>query len=110
MSPVIEQKRSVLEEICRRFHVIRLEVFGSATGPEFDEQSSDLDFLVEFDDVPPGGRFDAYFGLHFDAYFGLHRALRDLFSRPVDLVEPDGMRNPYFMRRVNESRRLVYAP
>jgi predicted nucleotidyltransferase len=102
MSSVIEQKRSVLEEICRRFHVIRLEVFGSATGPEFDEQSSDLDFLVEFDDVPPGGRFDAY--------FGLHRALRDLFSRPVDLVEPDGMRNPYFIRRVNESRRLVYAP
>ena len=102
MSPVIEQKRSVLEEICRRFHVIRLEVFGSATGPEFDEQSSDLDFLVEFDDVPPGGRFDAY--------FGLQRALCDLFGRPVDLVEPDGMRNPYFIRRVNESRRLVYAP
>jgi predicted nucleotidyltransferase len=27
-------------------------VFGSATGSDFDEESSDIDLLVEFEDVP----------------------------------------------------------
>ena len=81
--------------------VARLEVFGSAAEGDFDEQRSDLDFLVEFGEVPPGDRFDTF--------FGLQRALAELFARPVDLVEAGAPRNPYFIRRMNETRRLVYA-
>jgi hypothetical protein len=35
--------------------------------------------------------------------------LVSLFGRSVDLVEPGGMRNPYFINRVNETRRMIYA-
>jgi hypothetical protein len=98
---IIDSRRRALEDICRRFHVSRLEVFGSAADGTFDETRSDLDFLVEFRGVPDSERFDTYFGL-------LH-ALEALFGRRVDLVEPGAMRNPYFIRRVNESRRVVYA-
>ena len=33
---------------CRRNNVRRLDLFGSAVGPNFDPRTSDLDFLVEF--------------------------------------------------------------
>ncbi len=97
---IIEHQRE-LASICRRFHVARLELFGSAATDEFDPQRSDFDFLVTFGDVPAGQRFDTF--------FGLQEALRELFGRPVDLVEAGAPRNPYFNRRLNESRRLVYA-
>jgi hypothetical protein len=45
----------VLPELCRRFHVRRLDLFGSAaTGHNFDPVRSDLDFLVSFEPLPPG--------------------------------------------------------
>lgn len=101
MNSIIALHRQALAKTCRRFHVARLEIFGSAAEGGFDEQRSDLDFLVEFGEVPHGERFDAF--------FGLQRALVELFGRHVDLVEAGALRNPYFIRRVNETRRVVYA-
>ncbi len=100
MNSIIAEHAEALAEICRRFHVARLEVFGSVTSDEFDEARSDLDFLVDF---------SATVASRFDSFFRLQRALSELFGRPVDLVEDGASRNPYFIRRLNESRRLVYA-
>ena len=52
MSPVLEPYRQQIEASCRRFHVRRLEVFGSALRDDFDRARSDVDFLVEFDASP----------------------------------------------------------
>lgn len=101
MNAIIAQNQDALADICRGFHVARLEVFGSGATDAFDERRSDLDFIVEFRDVPRGKRFDTF--------FGLQGALRELFARPIDLVEEGAPRNPYFIRRLNESRKLVYA-
>lgn len=101
MHSVVESRRPALIDLCHRFHVGRLEVFGSAAEGEFDQSTSDIDFLVEFAGVPDNERFDTYFGL-------LH-ALENLFQRKVDLVELGAPRNPYFLRRLNESRKLIYA-
>ncbi|MFQ5805912.1 MAG: nucleotidyltransferase family protein [Phycisphaerae bacterium] len=101
MIPIIAENRDRIAEICRRFHVLQLEVFGSAAEGGFDPRRSDLDLIVTFGDVPPRERFDAF--------FGLQRALSELFGRAVDLVEAGAPRNPYFIRRLNETRRLVYA-
>ena len=101
MIAAIREQGEALEALCRRFRVRRLEVFGSATSAEFDPETSDLDFLVEYYPLAPGE--------HYEAFFGLWEGLQALFGRKVDLVEPEAMRNPYFIRRVNESRKLVYA-
>ena len=101
MNPIIAENRGRIAEICHRFHVARLEIFGSAVDGGFDPRHSDLDFLVTFGDVPPDERFEAF--------FALQRALAELFARRVDLVEAGAPRNPYFIRRLNQSRRLVYA-
>lgn len=86
--------------MCRQFGVRRLEVFGSATADAFDPQRSDLDFIVEF---AGAGRS------LFDDYLMLKDALQSLSGRPVDLVMAGAMRNPYGIKSVNETRRLVYA-
>lgn len=101
MIPLIEQKRAEIEELCRRFHVATLEVFGSAATGDFRDAESDLDFLVTFHRTPEMGPADQY--------FGLLEALERLFERRIDLVFENAMRNPYFIRSVNESRQSLYA-
>ncbi len=101
MMTLIETSRDDLIGLCKKYHVVRLEVFGSAASGSFNPLTSDVDFLVEFG---PCGDMD---GL--GQYFGFQDALRQLFGREVDLVETGAMRNPYFIQTVNETRRLVYA-
>src|SRR5229473_5914747 len=48
MNPLIESRRSELEQFCKRFRVKRLDLFGSAATGDFKSEASDLDFLVEF--------------------------------------------------------------
>ena len=101
MIPQIEEHRTELEEFCRKYYVGRLEVFGSAVDGSFDPGRSDLDFLVEFHQVADVNPADQYFGLFED--------LQALFDRKIDLVCAKAMRNPYFIRAVNASRKLLYA-
>jgi uncharacterized protein len=98
---MIEQHRAELEELCRKYDVKTLELFGSAADGTFDPARSDLDFLVDFQPVENGRIAPDYFKL-------LH-ALEDLFQRRIDLVMDVAIRNPYFRQRVNESRKLIYA-
>jgi hypothetical protein len=101
MNPLIESHRSKLEQLCKRYHVKRLELFGSAATGDFKPETSDLDFLVEFHATKEMNAADRY--------FGLLEALRSLFQRKVDLVMARAMHNPYFIREVNKSRTMLYA-
>jgi len=93
--------REELGELCRRFHVRRLEIFGSAARGDFDPARSDLDFLVEFQPLQPSA--------YVDAFFGLKEALEQLFGRPVDLVSAASIGNPYFRQSVERTKALLYA-
>jgi len=99
--PAVESKLSELAALCRRFGVRRLELFGSAAEGRFDPRGSDFDFLAEFDPAICGG--------YADRYFGLLTELERLFARKVDLVDTTALKNPYFIRRIEQSRTLLYA-
>ena len=101
MIELIEQHRDEIETACRKYQVARLEVFGSAADGTFDPSRSDVDFLVEFQRT---GKIDAA-----DQYFGLLEEFQAVLGRRVDLVCVRAMRNPYFIRSVDASRRLLYA-
>jgi predicted nucleotidyltransferase len=101
MLPVIEEHLAQIESLCRKHQVRRLELFGSAARGNFRPGESDLDFFVEFEPSGWKGSFKRYMGLKLD--------LEDLFSRPVDLVEPKAIVNPYFAEVANRNRALVYA-
>jgi predicted nucleotidyltransferase len=51
MNRLIEENREELERLCRRYRVRRIDLFGSATRPNFDSAHSDLDFLVAFQEL-----------------------------------------------------------
>ncbi len=97
----LELHHAEVVELCKRFGVRCLDVFGSAASGEFDPEHSDVDFLVEFE--PPEGTS------RFDAFFGLKEALEELLRRPVDLVDPSALANPYFAAAVEETRTRLYA-
>lgn len=101
MEPMIEDLREEIRDLCDKYRVKRLEIFGSAAREDFDPERSDLDFLVEFLPLEEGKRADAY--------FGLLEALQRLLGRDVDLVMPSAIRNPYFLEAINRNRTTLYA-
>jgi uncharacterized protein len=101
MHSSIDQRRDDIVALCRRLGVRTLALFGSATGPTFDESTSDADFLVEFNG---GENFD-----YVDAYFTLKEELERLLNRPVDLVARASIRNPYFLENVEQTKETLYA-
>lgn len=80
MHPALAQHRSGIAAICQSYRIHRLEVFRSAArADDFDPESSDADFLVEFTpDVQPG----------LDTLFGAKAALEALLGRGVNCPLP----------------------
>jgi predicted nucleotidyltransferase len=98
---MIEASRSELIDLCDRYGVRRLALFGSALRDDFDPGRSDLDLLVEFSPTSPQE--------HAEAYFGLLENLESLFGRRVDLLEIGAVRNPYLRREIEEQQETLYA-
>lgn len=101
MTDLLITHTEAIADLCRRFGVARLDVFGSAVGDDFDPTNSDIDFLVEFELPARMSRFDAY--------FGLKESLEALLGYPVDLVERSALRNPYFAAEVERTKQTLYA-
>ena len=90
-----------IADLCRKHHVRRLAVFGSAVRDDFDPQSSDVDLLVEFEEIAVKGYADNFFSLMF--------SFDDLFARQVDLVTDRYVKNPYLRRAIDRDKVVVYA-
>ena len=101
MLPTVEEHADELKELCLRYGVDRLELFGSAATGQFRDGDSDLAFLVEFLPIAVAN--------YADNYFGLLEELEQLFGRPVDLVVERAIRNPYFRQSIEETKSLIYA-
>jgi uncharacterized protein len=99
--PSVESALPQIADLCEQLGVVRLDLFGSATGDSFDPRSSDVDVLVEFGADTATGAFDAY--------FSLKEGLERILGRPVDLVAESSIRNPYFLEHVRHERVQLYA-
>ncbi len=90
--------RQALAELCQRWSVRELALFGSAVRDDFRPES-DVDLLVTFAD-------DAQVSLA--DFVTLRDELAVLFGRKVDLVEEKGLRNPYRRRSILRDKMTVY--
>jgi len=102
MIELIQNHQEQIASVCRRLDIHRLDVFGSAATGQFDAQTSDVDFIAEFDDASPSG------GL-LDRYLELAAQLEALLGTAVDIITPRSIRNPYFKESIDASRENVYA-
>ena len=101
MIELLEQHLQEVTAACTQHRVARLDVFGSATRPDFRAGDSDLDLLVDFKAMPPTELVDAYYGLLED--------LRAILGVPIDLVMRDAVKNRYVAAALERERRLLYA-
>jgi predicted nucleotidyltransferase len=100
MNRVVQEKLKEMVDLCKNRGVRRLALFGSAATDSFDRFSSDLDLIVEFKPMSPVQ--------HADNYFGLMEDLQQLFDVPVDLIESEPIRNPFFRKAVAETQEVLY--
>jgi len=96
---LIETNRKKLIELCENHKVKELYLFGSILTEQFNE-SSDIDMLIQFNNIE---LLD-----YFDNYMDLKENLELLFQRPVDLVENQAIRNPVFRKIIEREKQLVY--
>jgi uncharacterized protein len=93
------EQRNQIADICRRYHVRRMSLFGSAAvGTE--RPDSDVDLLVEFipGEAPSGFALVDMQGELVSAFDG----------RPVDLAFPSVLRNPYRRRAIEAQLQTLY--
>lgn len=89
-------------DICKRFHVRKLWVFGSILTNRFNDKS-DVDLCVDFDK----SRINIFD--YADNFFDFQYALEEIFGRKVDITEDGAVKNPYFRQELNKTRRLIYG-
>ncbi len=97
---LIKRNRSELRRLGEKYQVSKMYVFGSVTNDSFSE-SSDIDILISFNDIP----IDQYT----DNFFELHDDLEKLFGRKVDLLTESSISNPFFKEELQNTRQLIYA-
>jgi uncharacterized protein len=97
---LINQNISSIKALCEKHHVVQLFVFGSVLNKNFDKDS-DIDFIVDFNQVS--------LNEYADNYFDLKQSLEKLLKREVDLLEDKAIKNPYLRRSIDTSKKLIYG-
>ena len=96
---LIEKNIDTLIGLCKRHKVKELYIFGSILTPKFND-SSDVDFLVQFDNID--------ILEYADNYFDFKEKLEKLLDREIDLLENQAIRNPIFRKVLDRDKKLVY--
>jgi predicted nucleotidyltransferase len=98
---MIEHLRGDIAQLCKRYGVRELALFGSVLRSDFNPASSDVDAAVNFG--PPADDSLAR------QYFDFKAALEHLLSRPVDLVELEAMPDTRLKRIIEHTKVPIYA-
>jgi hypothetical protein len=88
-----------IKDLCERYRVKELSVFGSALRGDFST-ASDIDLLVEF---------EAEAQIGFITLSKMQRELSGILHRPVDLIPKKGLK-PKIRESVLSSAKVLYAP
>lgn len=96
--PSLNLPRDKIANLCQQRRIKSLSVFGSATREDF-RPDSDVDFLVEFEESANIGLFEMV---------EMQDELSTLLDRPVDLVTPSVLNNPYRRRAILRELERVY--
>lgn len=90
---------TAIEDLCLKWKVRELALFGSVLRADFSTES-DVDVLVTFEPEAPWSAWDL---------LEMRDELEALLGRNIDLVEKDAVRNPFRRREILRSHQVVYA-
>ncbi|MBZ9786809.1 nucleotidyltransferase domain-containing protein [Psychroflexus sp. CAK57W] len=91
---------SDFQSLCKAHHVKNLYAFGSSTTDQFNEDSSDIDLLIEIDIDDPIERGENL--------MNIWDKLEEFFQRKVDLLTNTSIKNPILRKSINSTKVLIY--
>lgn len=101
MINILTSNLSTLRDLFESHKIEKAYVFGSAATGNFTDKS-DIDFLLKFkagiDPLEKG-----------ELWWNLHDTLRELFNREIDIVTENSLKNPYFIKELDETKMLIYG-
>ena len=96
----IEKYANDINRLCASHKVRHLYVFGSALTEKYNADS-DIDFVVDFEPIE--------LSMYADNYYDLKFSLQDILKKPIDLLEDQAIKNPYFRASINLQKKLIYG-
>ena len=88
-----------INSLCKKYKVKTLYAFGSAVTTNFNT-TSDIDFIVSFNDVPIEN--------YAENFFSLKEEMEGALKRNVDLVTEKSIQNPYFIKTIEKTKMKMY--
>ena len=95
----IKISQADIKFIAEKYKIKELSVVGSSIRDDFNE-FSDIDLLIEFQDSKTISLYDI---LDIQEYF------ENITQRSVDIVETEGLRNPYRRNTILNTKEILYA-
>ena len=99
VQPKVRPAPQRIAEFCAKWKVKEFSLFGSVLRDDFGPES-DVDVLVSFDPQAPWSLWDL---------IDMADELKAIFGRDVDLIEKEGLRNPFRRREILTTRQVLYA-
>lgn len=96
----IKYKTADFLSLCKAHNVKNLYVFGSSVTDNFNEESSDIDLLIEIDNDDPIERGENLMNI-WDKF-------EEFFQRKVDLMTKSSIKNPILKKSIDTTKILIY--
>jgi predicted nucleotidyltransferase len=84
---------------CKQHHILEFAFFGSVLTSDF-KPDSDIDVLIRFEP-------DCHYSLY--DIMDIQDDLKDLLGYDIDLVEKQGLKNPFRRHEILNNMEIVYA-
>lgn len=96
----IQYRMAEFLSLCKTHNVKKLYAFGSSVTNQFDEDSSDIDLLIEIDADDPIERGESLISI-WDKF-------EQFFQRKVDLLTDNSIKNPILRKNIDATKVLIY--
>jgi predicted nucleotidyltransferase len=100
MKKSIQLKLAEFLTLCKSHNVKNIYAFGSAVTEDFNDESSDIDLLIEIDSEDPIERGENL--------MKIWDKVEDFFQRKVDLLTNSSIKNPIPRNNIDRTKILLY--
>lgn len=95
----VDLPTAAINDFCRRWKIKEFSIFGSILREDFGPHS-DIDVLVSFFEGAQWGLYE---------FVDMKEELGKILNSEVDIVEKEGLKNPFRKRNILSTRKVIYA-